>query len=95
MLAVVACGLFPGAALVADFHPHMAAADFSSYPELAARLAGTAVHGGVRDQLREAQDGVIGGRVAIQNPGQELPSFPDLLRSGGESARPRDQRCTR
>ena len=69
MLAVVGCGLFPGAALVADFHSHMAPADFSPYTELAARLAGSAVHGGVRDQLREAQDRVIGGRVAIQNPG--------------------------
>ena len=95
MLAVIVCGPLPGAALVADLHPHMAAPYFSSYTELAARLAGPAVHGDVRDQLRQAKDGVIGGRVAIQNPGQELPSCVDLLRNGGESAGPRDQRCTR
>ena len=92
MLAVVACGLFPRAALVADFYPDVAAARFGTDAEMAAWFTGSAVDGGVRGQLREAKDGVIRSRVAVQYPGQELACLPDLRRSGGEGTGPADQR---
>ena len=92
VLVVFVRGLRPGAALVGDFHPHAAAVHFDTDAEMAAGLAGAAVDGGVRDQLREAQDGVVRSRVAVQYPGQELACFPDLRGSGGESTGPADQR---
>ena len=70
----------------------MTAVHFSSDAEMAAWFAGTAVEGGVRGQLREAKDGVVHSRVAVQYPGKELASLPDLSSSGGESTGPADQR---
>jgi hypothetical protein len=42
------------------------AAPFYLDQETATGLAGTAVQGGIRRQLGEAQNGVIGGRVTSQ-----------------------------
>jgi hypothetical protein len=84
--------LRPRAALVGYFHPDAAAAPFDTDAEMAAGLAGVAVEAGVRGQLREAKDGIVRGRVAVQYPGQELACLPYLRRSGGESTGPADQR---
>ena len=92
ILLVILRGPFPGAALVGDFHPHAATVHFGTDAEMAAWFTGSAVDGGVRDQLREAQDGVVRSRVAVQYPGQELACLPDLRGSGGESTGPADQR---
>jgi hypothetical protein len=79
-------------ALVGDFHPDAATAHFGADAEMAAWFTGSAVEGGVRRQLREAKDGIVRSRVAVQYPRQELACLTDLRRSGGESTRPADQR---
>ena len=84
--------LRPRAALVGDFYPDMTAVPFDTDAEMAAALAGSTVDSGVRHQLGEAQDGAVRGLAAIQYPGQEWASLPDLCRSGGESTGPADQR---
>jgi hypothetical protein len=92
VLVVMRLRLRPRTALVGDFHPDMAAVPFDTDAEMAARLAGAAVDGGVRYQLGEAKDGIVRSRVTAQYPGQELASLPDLRGSGGESTGPADQR---
>ena len=59
---------------------------------MAAWFTRSAVEDGVRDQLGEAQDGVVRSWVAVRYAGQELACFPDLRGSGGESTGPADQR---
>jgi hypothetical protein len=66
ILLVFLRGPFSGAALVGDFHPHTATVHFGTDAEMAARFTGSAVDGGVRGQLREAKDGVVRSRVAVQ-----------------------------
>jgi hypothetical protein len=68
----------PGSALVGHFHSQMAAAQLDADAEVTVGLSGSAVHGGVRDQLGQAEDGVGGGRAAVQYGGQELACLPHL-----------------
>jgi hypothetical protein len=61
-------GPSPRAALVADFDAQaVAGVNLGVHGELTARLAGIAVKDRVRGHFRNAQNGVIGGRVPVKD----------------------------
>ena len=77
--------------MVGDFHSQMAAVQLDADVEVTVGLSGSAVHGGVGNQLRQTEDGIDGGWAAVQYGGQELARFPHLRRNGRKGTRPHER----
>jgi hypothetical protein len=76
---------FPAASLVLDLGVHApASADLNSDYLATARPAAIAVRARIGRQLTDQKDRIIGGRVPVQEPGNESTCIADLITAPGK-----------
>ena len=75
----------PGAPLILDLDTHAApVADLGADSKDAARPPASAVRAGIRRQLADQKDSVVGRGMAVQKTGDESTRMPDLITAAGK-----------